>query len=117
MHMDSSNLVIRAMLGQSINGNKCNQPIAYAFHLLNMIKQKYITIKGEALAMAFTFHEFKHYFLGNILIFYVDHMVLTYLVNKPQLLGRITQWLLLWNTTLISYKIGKTHLVGNAFFY
>jgi len=88
--MDSSNLVMRAMLGQNINGNKCDQPIAYAFHLLNTIKQKYVTIKGEVLAMVYTFHKFKHYFLGNILVFYVDHMVLTYLVNKPQLLSRIT---------------------------
>jgi hypothetical protein len=81
--MDSSNLVIRAMLGQNIYGNKCDQPIAYAFHLLSIIKWKYITIKGEALVMVYTFHNFKHYFLGNILVFYVDHMVLTKLVNKP----------------------------------
>jgi hypothetical protein len=34
-------------------------------------------------------YKFRHYLLGNQFIFYVDHMALMYLVNKPQIYGRI----------------------------
>jgi hypothetical protein len=37
-------------------------------------------IEKEAFAMVYAFHKFYHYFLGNIFIFYVDHMALLYLV-------------------------------------
>jgi hypothetical protein len=37
--------------------------------------------------MVYDFHKFYHYLLGNKFIFYVDHMVLLYLVEKPQVLG------------------------------
>jgi hypothetical protein len=33
--------------------------------------------------MTFSFHKFKHYLLGNKFVFYVDHMALIYMVNKP----------------------------------
>jgi len=42
--------------------------------------------------MVFALHKFKHYLLGNKFVFYVDHMALIYLVNKPQALGRITTY-------------------------
>jgi hypothetical protein len=44
--------------------------------------------------MVFTLHKFRHYLLGNKFVFYVDHMALVYLVNKPQVLGIIARWLL-----------------------
>jgi hypothetical protein len=34
--------------------------------------------------MVFALHKFEHYLLGNKFVFYVDHMALVYLVNKPQ---------------------------------
>ncbi len=39
-------------------------------------------------------------------------MSLVYLVNKPQVLGRITRWLLFleYEFTVV-YKLGKTHVV------
>jgi hypothetical protein len=43
-------------------------------------------------------------------------MVLVYLVNKPQLLGRIARWLLLfleYKFTVV-YKLGRTHVGDNA---
>jgi hypothetical protein len=39
--------------------------------------------------------KFRHYLLGNNFIFFVDHQVLLYLVNKPIVTGRIARWLLL----------------------
>jgi hypothetical protein len=40
--------------------------------------------------MVFALHKNKHYLLGNKFVFYVDHVALIYLVNKPQVLGKIT---------------------------
>ncbi len=66
--------------------------------------------------MVFSLHKFKHYLLGNKFVFYVDHMALVYLVNKPQVLGRITKWLLLFlkYDFTIEYRLGKTHVVVDA---
>ncbi len=33
--------------------------------------------------MVFDLHKIKHYLLGNKFVFYVDHMALVNLVNKP----------------------------------
>jgi hypothetical protein len=44
-------------------------------------------------------------------------MALVYFVNKPQVLGIITRWLLLfikYDFTLV-YKLGKIHVVADAF--
>ncbi len=61
-------------------------------------------------------HKFRHYLLGNKFVFYVDHMALAYLVNKPQDLGRIVRWLLLFLECdfIVMYKLGKTHVVVDA---
>jgi hypothetical protein len=46
--------------------------------------------------MGFSLQKFRHYLLGNKFVFYVDHMALVYLVNKPHVLGEIIRWLLLF---------------------
>jgi hypothetical protein len=56
----------------------------------NNIEQNYTTIEKEALAMVYALHKFCHYLLNNKFIFYVDHMALLYLVQKPKVLGLIT---------------------------
>jgi hypothetical protein len=100
------------MLAQNPTG-KYDQPIVYASRLFNKTKQNYITIEKEALAMVYALHKFEHFLLGNKYVFYVDHMVLVYLVNKPQVLGRITRWLLLLleYEFIIVYKPSRTHVV------
>jgi hypothetical protein len=63
-------------------------------------------------------HKFRHFLLRNKFMFYVDHMALVYLVNKPQVLGRIARWLLLfleYEFTVV-YKLGKTHVVTDVLF-
>jgi hypothetical protein len=50
----------------------------------------------EALTMVYAFHKYHHYFFNNKFVFYINHMALTYLVNKPQLFNKITRWLLLF---------------------
>ncbi len=67
----------------------------YASRLLNKVEHNYSTIEREVLAMVFALHKFKHYLLGSKFVFYVDHMALVYLVNKPQVSRRIVRWMLL----------------------
>ncbi len=83
----------------------------HASKLLNSIERNYITTKREALAMVYAFHKFKHYLLGNLFVFYVDHMALMYLVNKPQVSKKIAKWLLLFleYDLKIVYKLGRSH--------
>ncbi len=66
--------------------------------------------------MDFALHNFRHYLMGNKFVFYVDHMALVYLVNKPQVSRRVTRWLLLfliYNFTIM-YKPHKTHVIVKA---
>ncbi len=79
VHIDASNMVVRAMLANNLI-RKCDQHIAYASRLLNIDEQNYMTTEREAFTMVYALHIFYHYLLGNKFIFYVDHMVLLYLV-------------------------------------
>jgi hypothetical protein len=90
VHIAASLLVIEAMLFQNLIG-KSDQPVVYAFKFLNKTKQNYRTTQREALVMVFVLHKFKHYLLGNKFLFYVDHMALVYLVNKPHVSRIITR--------------------------
>jgi len=66
--------------------------------------------------MVYALHKFCHYLLGNNFFCYVDHMALLYLVQKPQFLGRIARWLLLFlgYDFSIIYKLGRSHYVVDA---
>jgi len=66
--------------------------------------------------MVHALHKFKHYLLGNIFTFYVDHMALVYLINKPQVSSRLTKWFLLFikYDFKIVYKHGIFHIMVNA---
>jgi hypothetical protein len=84
----------------------------YSSKLFNFVDINYITIEREALVMVYALHKFKHYLLGNMFTFYVNHMALVYLVNKPQVSNRLARWLLLFLEYhfKIIYKLGKSHL-------
>jgi hypothetical protein len=64
----------------------------------------------------FFLQKFKHYLLGNKFVFYVNHMALVNLVNKPQVSKIIVIWLILfleYDFTIVC-KLGKTHVVEDA---
>jgi hypothetical protein len=82
VHSDAFNLAVIVMLTHNFT-KKCDQLIAYAIQLLNNTKWNYTMTKREALAMVYALHKFCHYLLGNKFIFYVDHMAMLYLVDKP----------------------------------
>ncbi len=70
----------------------------------------------EALTMVYALHKFKHYLLGNHFIFYVDHMALVYLINKPQVSSIIARWILLvfeYDFKIV-HKLGRSHLMVDA---
>jgi hypothetical protein len=48
----------------------------------------------------------------NQVVFFVDHMAIRYLVNKPELSGRLAHWVLLLTEFdyTVQYKPGKKHL-------
>jgi hypothetical protein len=59
--------------------------------------------------MVFNVKKFKHYLLMNPVVFFVDHMALRYIVNKPNLSGRLTCWVLLLIEFdyIVKYKPGN----------
>ncbi len=66
--------------------------------------------------MGFSLHKFKRCLLGNKFVFYVYHIALVFLVNKPQVSRIIAKWLLLffnYDFTIV-YKPCRTHVVINA---
>jgi hypothetical protein len=91
----ASLLAIGVMLAQNPI-SKYDQIIVYASRLFNKTKHNYTTVEREVLTMVYALHKFKQFLLGNKFVFYVNHMALVYLVNKPHVSGRITRWLLLF---------------------
>ncbi len=68
MHTNASLLAIGAMLAQNPT-DKYDQPIIYAFRLLNKVEHKYITTEREALIIVYALHKFRHFLLGNKFVF------------------------------------------------
>jgi hypothetical protein len=66
--------------------------------------------------MVYALHKFRHHLLSNMFTFYVDHMGLVYLVNKPQVFSMLVRWLLLFleYDFKIVYKPGRSHIMANA---
>jgi hypothetical protein len=63
--------------------------------------------------MVHALHKFRQFLVGNKFVFYVDHMALMYLINKPQVSRRITRWLLLFleYEFIVVYKLDRTYVV------
>jgi hypothetical protein len=87
MNTQSFGMIIIPILELSFGslGKKCHfdELVMYVSRLLNNVEHNYGTIWRKTLAMVFALHKFKHYLLGSKFVFYVDHMALVYLVNKP----------------------------------
>jgi hypothetical protein len=66
--------------------------------------------------MVYALHKFRHYLLSNKCTFFVDHMVLVYLVNKPHIFNVLVKWLLLFlkYDFKIVYKPSRSQLMANA---
>ncbi len=110
-----SQLVVGAILAQNPI-DKIDQLVMYSSKLLNSIERNYTTIERKALAMVYALHKSRHYLLGNKFTFFMDHMALVYLVNKPHVFGKLARWHLLFleYDFKIVYKPSRSHLMANA---
>ena len=62
--------------------------------------------------MVFSIKKFRHYLMCNPVVFFVDHMVINFLINKAELTGRLARWVLLLEEFdyTVEYKPGHIHL-------
>ena len=76
------------------------------------MERNYSTTERECLAMVFSVKKFSHYLICNPVLFFVDRMVIKYLVNKPDLSGKLARWILLLEEFdyIVEYKPGRIHL-------
>ena len=84
---------------------------------MSLAEKKYTTTEREALAVIYACKKFQHYLLGYRIVFHTDHDSLKYLVNKPDLSGRIARWILLlqeFNYEVV-VKAGKANANANYF--
>jgi len=95
VHTNASLLVVGAMLAHNPTC-KYDQPIIDTSRLLIRLEKNYTNTKKETLVMVYHLHKFRHLLLGKKFIFYVNHMALVYLVNKPHVYRRIARWWLLF---------------------
>lgn len=91
--------------------------IAFASMQLNPTEKNYTTTEQECLAMVFSIKKFRHYLLLNLVVVFVDHMAIKYLMNKTDLSDRLARWILLVEefNYMVEYKLGRMQKQGNYF--
>ena len=89
-----------------------DQPIAYTNKQLTPAEMNYSTTERKCLAMMFLVKKFRHYLMCNLVVFFVNHMVIKYLVNKAELSGRLVRWVFLLEEFdyTVEYKPDRIHL-------
>ena len=92
--LDASGWCLGAVLWQHDKADR-ERPIYYASRQMSPAERNYTTTEREALAVIYACKKFRHYLLGYKVIFHTDHDSLKYLVNKPDLSGRLARWILL----------------------
>jgi hypothetical protein len=92
--IDASGWCLGSILWQ-YDTERRESPVYYASRQMSPAERNYTTTEREALAVVYSCKKFRHYLLGYKVIFHTDLDSLKYLVNKPDLLGRIARWILL----------------------
>jgi hypothetical protein len=112
IYCDASSMAVESALCQPAEDGGKDHPIAFASKQLSAVERNYTTTEQECLAMVFSVKKYRLYLLMNPVVFFVDHMALRYLVNKPELSGRLARWVLLLSEFdyTVQYKPGKMHL-------
>ncbi len=90
-----SNVVVGKVLCQPIGENQRDHVVAFFSKQFIITNKNYSTTKHECFSMVFNVNFFWHYLLLNLIVFFLDHMALKYLVNTPNLNGRLVCWILL----------------------
>ena len=100
---DASAVAVGVALCQPHGKLDKDQPVAFASRQLTMAEHNYSTTERECLSMVFSVKKFRHYLICNPLVFFVDHMAIKFLVNKPELSGRLARWALLFLSKHLIY--------------
>ena len=114
LFVDASDIAVGAVLMQEkIKG--WFKPIYSASRLMTAAEKNYTVTEREALGMIYALNKFRHYLLGNKVVFHVDHQALLYLLKKPTLHGRLARWMLLLQEFdfLIIHTPGKEHAIAD----
>ena len=110
VHVDASNFAIGSVLSQkNEEGHDC--PIYFSSRQLSGAEKNYSVTEHEGLGMVYFVQKYRHYLLGYKFTFHIDHDALKYMVNKPQLSGRIARWVLLLQEFNfdVDVRLGKKH--------
>jgi hypothetical protein len=107
---DASGFCIGIILWQ-YGEEKEERPIYYASRQMSPAEKNYTTTERECLPIIYACKKFRHYLLGYDVVFHTDHDAIRYLVNKPDLSGRIARWVMLLQE--FQYQIKVKPGVGN----
>lgn len=114
--VDVSGFCIGVVLSQ-LDDNGRDHPIYFASRLLAAAEKNYSPTDREALGIIYSCKKFRHYLLGYKVVFHTDHNALKYMVNKPDLTGRVARWMLLLQefNYEINVRPGKHHINADYF--
>ena len=76
VYCDASNVAVGSALCQSTGEREKDQPIVYTSKQLTLAERNYSTMERECLAMVFSVKKFRHYLVCNLVVFFVDQMVI-----------------------------------------
>ena len=116
MFVDVSGFCIGSVLSQ-LDENGRDHPIYFASRQLALAECQYSPTDREALGIIYSCKKFWHYLLGYKVIFHTDHNSLKYLVNKPDLMGRVARWMLLLQEFHYEIRVRPDKAHGNADFF
>ena len=99
---DANDYALRAVLGQREDGKP--YVAYYASKTLNDAHNNYTTIEKELLAVVFALDKFRNYLLGTLIVIFIDHSALKYLLNKKDAKTRLIRWIILLQEFNIQIK-------------
>ena len=90
---DASDFAIGVVLGQREDGKP--YVIYYASKTLNEVQRNYTNTEKELLAIVFALGKFCAYLVGSIIVVFIDHSALKYLLTKQDAKARLIRWIIL----------------------
>ena len=111
MDTDASDVAIRAVLSQVING--IERPIAFYSRIMNSAQRNYCPTRRERLDVIASLQHLRHYLLGNHVILRTDHHSLKWLKSWIESFNRPEGILARWIETLAEFSYEIEHRPGH----
>ena len=105
---DASGFCVGIILWQ-YGDDKEERPIYYCSRQMSPAEKNYTTTERECLPLIYACKKFRHYLLGYEVVFHTDHDAIKYLVNKPDLSGRVARWIMLLQEFQYTVKVKPGH--------